>query len=80
MTTGELIGSTLAMISMAGGLVAIYVAHERKMATNAAEINYLKSDVAKLQIRVGNLEDKLSAKIDLVMEKLGEIQVKISKI
>lgn len=79
MTTGEVIAATIMIASMVGSLVAIYVSHEKKMATNTARINYLENDLSKLQVRVGDLEDKLVIKVDQIMEKLNKIEIQLAK-
>jgi ubiquinone biosynthesis protein UbiJ len=80
MAFGELIGATVGMITMAISVVLIYVAHERKMAINKAEIDYLREDLGKLEKRVQDLEDKLLMKVDKIMEKLNNIDLKIAKL
>lgn len=79
MGTGELIGATMGMLSMAGGLIGVYVAHEKKMATSKAEINYLRVDLNKIEHRLNELEDKLMIKVDVIMEKLNKIEIQIAK-
>jgi len=75
----EMIGATVALLTMAGGVVLIYVAHERKMAINKAEIDYLRVDLIKVEKRVQDLEDKLVIKVDKIMDKLKEIEIKIAE-
>jgi hypothetical protein len=78
MALGEIVGAAIGLITMAGSVVLIYVSHERKMATNKAEIDYLRIDLTKVEKRVQDLEDKLVNKIDSIMEKLKEIEIKIA--
>jgi len=79
MVLGEMIGATLTLIAMAGSVVLIYVNHERKMATNKAEIDYLRIDLTKVEKRVQDLEDKLVIKVDGILEKLKSIEIKIAE-
>jgi len=80
MQFGEMIGATVGLLTMAISVVLIYVAHERKMAINKAEIDYLREDLGKLEKRVQDLEDKLVTKVDKIMEKLNNIDLKIAKL
>ena len=42
-------------------------------------IEYLRIDLTKVEKRVQDLEDKLVNKIDSIMEKLKEIEIKIAE-
>lgn len=75
----QMLGSTIALLTLAGSLIGVYVTHEKKMAINKAEIDYLKADVIKIEHRVNELEDKLMGKVDIIMEKLNKIEIQIAK-
>lgn len=69
----------LGMLSLAGGIIGVFVTHEKKMALNRQEIIFLKEVHNKLEVRVNELEDKLMDKVDIIMNKLEAIHIQIAK-
>ena len=80
MEYSQLIGATTAMLTMAGGVITIYVTHEKKLALAKQQIVYTQQQVNKLERRVADLEEKIFAKLDKMNDSMEEIKIKIAKL
>lgn len=75
----QMIGATAGMLTMAGGIITIYVTHEKKLALARQQILYTQQQVDKLEKRVGELEDRIFAKLDKINNSIEEIKIHIAK-
>lgn len=80
MENGVMIEATIGMVSMAAGLVGVFINAEKKIALNRQEINFLKEQHAKLEIRVSELENNIYERLDMILEKIQLIEIKIAKL
>jgi len=76
----KLIGATAGMLTMAGGIITIYVTHEKKLALSRQQNIYTQQQVNKLEKRVADLEEKIFAKLDKMNDSMEEIKIKIAKL
>lgn len=79
MDKSALIGATLTMLSLAGGVIGIYVAHEKKLALAKQENLFTKQELEKLEQRVVVLENNVYKKIEAIFNELTAIKVAIAK-
>lgn len=75
-----MIEATLGMVSMAAGLVGVFVSAEKKIALSRQEIRFLKDQHDKLELRVTELENNIYEKLDMIFEKIQLIEIKIAKL
>lgn len=80
MEYSQLIGATAGMLTMAGGIITIYVTHEKKLALSRQQNIYTQQQVNKLEKRVADLEEKIFAKLDKMNDSMEEIKIKIAKL
>jgi len=76
----QLIGATAGMLTLAGGIITIYVTHEKKLALSRQQNIYTQQQVNKLEKRVADLEEKIFAKLDKMNDSMEEIKIKIAKL
>lgn len=75
----SLIPGTIAMLSMAGAIIGIYVkANEKILLANQAN-KYTQQQVDKLEKRVGELEDKIFQKLDDMQHSIEELKLIMAK-
>lgn len=80
MENSAMVEATLGMVTMAGALIGIYVTHEKKMALNKQEIEFTKNQLAKLEARVSELENNIYERLDMILEKIQLMEIKIAKL
>lgn len=80
MNSSQLIEATIGFLTMAGGLVGVYVTHEKKLALAKQENVHTQNQVNKLEKRVGELEDRIFQKLDKMNESIEEIKIQIAKL
>ena len=80
MEFSQMIGATVGMLTMAGGIITIYVTHEKKLALSRQQNIYTQQQVNKLEKRVADLEEKIFAKLDKMNDSMEEIKIKIAKL
>ena len=80
MEYSQMIGATAGMLTMAGGIITIYVTHEKKLALSRQQNIYTQQQVNKLEKRVADLEEKIFAKLDKMNDSMEEIKIKIAKL
>ena len=80
MEFSQMIGATAGMLTMAGGIITIYVTHEKKLALSRQQNIYTQQQVNKLEKRVADLEEKIFAKLDKMNDSMEEIKIKIAKL
>jgi len=80
MNNSTLIEATIGFLTMTGGLIGIYVTHEKKLALAKQQILYTQQQVNKLEKRVADLEEKIFAKLDKMNDSMEEIKIKIAKL
>ena len=80
MELSQMIGATAGMLTMAGGIITIYVTHEKKLALSRQQNIYTQQQVNKLEKRVADLEEKIFAKLDKMNDSMEEIKIKIAKL
>ena len=80
MELSQMIGATAGMLTMAGGIITIYVTHEKKLALSRQQNIYTQLQVNKLEKRVADLEEKIFAKLDKMNDSMEEIKIKIAKL
>lgn len=80
MEFSQIIGATAGMLTMAGGIITIYVTHEKKLALSRQQNIYTQQQVNKLEKRVADLEEKIFAKLDKMNDSMEEIKIKIAKL
>lgn len=74
-----LITGTIAMLTMAGALIGVYVkANEKILLANQAN-RYTQKQVDKLEKRVDELENKIFDKLDIMQQSIEELKLIIAK-
>lgn len=74
-----MVGSTVAMLTMAGSLIGVFVTHEKKMALSNQAIENNQKQVDKLEVRVTDLENNLFKKLDHIQSDIQEIKVTMAR-
>lgn len=77
---GTLITGTLGFVTMAGGIVAVYVKSNEKQALAEQQNRFTNQQVEKLESRVALLEKNVAERIDSIHEDLTEIKISIGKL
>lgn len=75
-----MVEATLGMVSMAAGLVGVFVSAEKKIALSRQENKFTKDQLEKLELRVTELENNIYEKLDMIFEKIQLIEIKIAKL
>lgn len=79
MDYAPMIGGTIGLLTLAGGLIGVYVkANEKILLARQANL-YTQKQVEKLEKRVDQLEDKIFEKLDQVQKSVEEIKIEIAK-
>lgn len=79
MEFSPLIPGTVAMLTLAGALIGVYVrANEKILLANQAN-KYTQQQVERLERRVEQLEDKIFDKLDAMQKSIEELKIEIAQ-
>ena len=74
-----LIGGTIGMLTLGGGLIGVYVESSKKIALARQAVIFNEAKIDKLEIRVQKLEDDINTKLDKVMEHVQKIEAMMAE-
>jgi len=75
----QMIMGTIAMLTLAGSLIGVFVNHEKKMALSNQQIDNNQRQVDKLEIRVSDLETNLFKKLDHISNDIQDIKITMAR-
>ena len=73
-----LIGGTVGMVTLAGGIISVYVESSKKIALARQAVYFNEQRIEKLETRVKELETNIYQKLDKVMEHIQNIEILIA--
>ena len=73
-----LIGGTVGMITLTGGIIGVYVESSKKIALARQAVYFNEQRIEKLETRVKELETNIYQKLDKVMEHIQNIEILIA--
>jgi len=78
--TQELIGGTIAMLGLAGSVIGIWIKANEKILLANQRNKYTQIQLDKLEIRVGELENNIYAKLDTILTEINNIKITVVKL
>lgn len=80
MDTATFISCTIVFLGTAGGVIAVYVKSNEKLALAKQQVDFLQRNVDKLESRVDDLEKHLAEKVEVIHDDIHEIKISITKL
>ncbi len=78
MTTAELIGIIIGLVTIVGAIIGVWSNTRSEIAILKTENSHFKDEHKNLSERVNKLEDDLYKKMDKILEKLNKIEISIA--
>jgi hypothetical protein len=79
MDFGQLLAAIIGMLTLAGGIIGVYVEGSKKIALSRQANAYTQRQVDKLEQRLDEMENNIYNRLDLILDHLQKLEIKFAQ-